>query len=192
MRRLWANLYSLYDPKKSQRMGKFVQEYKETQEKDNSTELPNLNPEKIGKLKIKGKDILLFQCDECGKSFLSKSHLDNHKNAHTDVTESYECNLSNVNVRNTQKFQCEECEKSFTSKSRLNIHKRGHSGFKLDECKACGKTLTHCNCLQRHQNSKEYKCEDCGRMFAYYNALKAHKKWCKFIQDYKEKEKNES
>ena len=64
-----------------------------------------------------------YQCEECGKNFLQKSHLIEHQSTHTGE----------------KLHGCSKCVKSFCFKSALTMHQRTHTEEKAYKCSDCEK-----------------------------------------------------
>jgi len=65
------------------------------------------------------KQIPLFQCKKCQKSFLSSEDLKIHMKNHAD--------------RN-QIFKCDECDLEFIEEWKILAHKKSHVKFKCGKC----------------------------------------------------------
>ncbi len=103
-----------------------------------------------------------FQCNECGKSFGYRHHLEEHRRVHTGE----------------RPFECDQCERAFTKKSDLNRHRSKHSGDKPFQCDFCGKSfrqkcvlLTH---TRIHTGERPYSCAVCSKTFVTTGDLKKH------------------
>lgn len=71
----------------------------------------------LSKHKLFHNVVKSYQCDECGRAFIIKQHLLQHKK---------KCR--------SFRFQCNECKNVFAQKSHLLAHKLIHEGVKSYEC----------------------------------------------------------
>lgn len=105
-----------------------------------------------------------FVCDDCGNAFLQKSYLTAHKRAMHEV-------------QTTPKYQCDLCNKSFASERNLRNHASVHSHTFL--CAQCGKEFGTSNALKQHERvhtgEKPYQCKSCPKAFARIQALRVHR-----------------
>ena len=127
--------------------------------------LPEL---RFGKKLLKTE--LLYSCDQCPKSFISKFRLKKHRNR----------------VHSKQIFQCPTCPQSFTRKDHLeqhNLTKHGNSEFICITCRTKFKTE---RALDKHLEFGEFcsfQCVYCTRTFTRKPNLLRHKKICNTIDD---------
>ncbi|KAK3084648.1 hypothetical protein FSP39_016872 [Pinctada imbricata] len=104
------------------------------------------------------------RCRECGKEFLKKDCLVQHKKRmHEDGKE--------------KNFICDICGKGFKFSSDLRGHRRKHDAPTY-KCQTCGRMFQRNSALIRHQNvhnpDKKYTCQFCGKGFISSNILKVH------------------
>ena len=139
-----------------------------------------------------------FACDECGKTYTKKSHLDTHIQAkHSANPPSFPCpecdktftQQSNLNTHirikhsaNPPSFACPECDKTFTEKGHLDAHIRTkHSANPPSfQCPECDKTFTQKGHLNTHIRIKHsattssFQCPECDKTFKQKGTLDAH------------------
>ncbi|XP_033116405.1 zinc finger protein 85-like [Anneissia japonica] len=134
-------------------------------------------------LGIKTEDVLLLQCEHCGKRFDNKSELEKHLRVHTGNSpyefENYVNNsVSSGNLKVHTTYECFHCGKKFQHSSKLKRHLRIHNGETPYECEHCGKKFTQNSTLKTHlmihTGEKPYKCEYCGKRFNRNTSLKTH------------------
>lgn len=102
-----------------------------------------------------------YICEECGKSFIQRTHLIQHS-----VTHSSERPCS-----------CPKCPKSFKNASHLQKHMDIHNED-IHQCPECGKQLTTKRNLRVHMivhsDQKKYSCQLCERKFKRLHTLKVN------------------
>nr|CAI5857397.1 unnamed protein product [Callosobruchus analis] len=109
-------------------------------------------------------DKIKLMCSDCGKTFLGRSSLQQHKALHGD--EQYPCSL---------------CEKVFKSKHQMKRHfMRNHEKNDKYVCYKCGKAVSSAHALKAHLNMhdgvKPYKCDICEESFRTCTTLKTHQR----------------
>lgn len=104
-----------------------------------------------------------YVCEVCGKSFIKKSYLDDHREAH-----------------GTEKnYTCRYCNKSFKRRTVLVKHKRIHTNPRQCVCETCGKRFNDNGTLKTHRlllhiKDRKYKCDICSQSFALKPTLDKH------------------
>lgn len=105
------------------------------------------------------------KCDECGKGFMSRYELEDHRTCHLG----------------TKSFVCEICGSAYSQKSYLLYHKRVIHGQqnrppREHKCPSCDKTFASEYCLRNHVglHSQKFLCSHCGKSFATNHSLKMH------------------
>lgn len=180
---------------KEEIMTKYKEEIMTTRHKENIMTPPIIR--RRGKEK---KQMEIFNCSECSKTFTKKHRFLKHTKTHIP------------------KFKCEHCDKMFFKKTILGRHlERVHNLRRISLCYICGKTVsatylylhlkTHtckktvrcpvkgCNSLLKYKSSiavhirrahvteKPFICEHCGKLFAIKDSLRTH--LMSHIQDYR-------
>ncbi|GBN81445.1 Zinc finger protein 347 [Araneus ventricosus] len=118
----------------------------------------------LKKDKIIHKEINLYKCNVCEKSFRLKGDLQRHAFNHTG----------------NKPFECEVCGKLFRRKDHLQRHAVIHTGEKPFKCDVCGKSFTRRRHLQTHALThtvnKLHECIICGKKFSDKSNLLSHSK----------------
>ncbi|GAB6030594.1 hypothetical protein CHUAL_007455 [Chamberlinius hualienensis] len=104
-----------------------------------------------------------YPCDQCEKSFLSKTLLKDHINRHLGVT----------------RHKCEHCGKGFSTRRTFLEHMLIHQDKKPFPCEVCGKEFRQKMVLKRHMSThtgiKPFRCDACGKQFIHRVYLVRHK-----------------
>lgn len=112
----------------------------------------------------KSKDVRQHMCDICAKVYSSKSGLEKHLDAHTDISET--------------RAQCGLCQKWFKNATYVRVHvRRIHDTIHQPiACQHCGKMKPHERSLKRHilecHTEAAHKCNLCDKSFIYPVLLK--------------------
>ncbi|XP_067635455.1 uncharacterized protein [Eurosta solidaginis] len=104
-----------------------------------------------------------YPCDICGKHFKRTSHLNRHKQSHSDE----------------KPHKCDLCEKRFTQAATLKDHMRTHTGEKPYKCKYCERCFaTRCvlytHLRVNHLGDNIHRCEFCPLAFRLASELRVH------------------
>lgn len=104
-----------------------------------------------------------FVCEVCGNSFIKKSYLDDHREAHG--TE--------------KRYKCKFCNKCFKRRTVLVKHKRIHTHPRQCVCEICGKRFNDNGTLKTHRlllhtKERKFKCMICNQSFPLKPTLDKH------------------
>lgn len=112
-------------------------------------------------------------CVECGKEFIFKSELEQHRSVHLNLkvfrdskTQAYRSTI--VSPTSNVVLMCEVCDKMFTSKDELKEHKTVHEQMPVLKAE---------NGVQDEQKedlSKKYSCTICNKHYLGYGGLWDH------------------
>ncbi|XP_055593158.1 zinc finger protein 665-like isoform X1 [Uranotaenia lowii] len=134
-----------------------------------------------------------YICDKCCKKFKAKQSLLEHKEADCGLNPTYECDtcgklfLSNRILKKHARihgdefpFLCQFCDKRFLTKVQVTVHERCHTGEKPYECTFCAKRFAHheslATHLSQHTGIRRYMCSGCGSRFSCVSGLQSHRK----------------
>uniref|UniRef100_A0A3P8VKT7 Zinc finger protein 665-like n=1 Tax=Cynoglossus semilaevis TaxID=244447 RepID=A0A3P8VKT7_CYNSE len=131
-----------------------------------------------------------YQCQECGKCFLSEKCLANHEQRHNnDRPES--CLVCGRGFRNRydlkqhmrthtgeRPYQCTHCSQCFSTAGGLRSHTRVHTGEKPHVCPDCGKGFSQIGAMRTHRlthtGERPFKCTVCGKGFTMAHKVTVH------------------
>ncbi|KAH9525396.1 hypothetical protein Btru_001319 [Bulinus truncatus] len=82
---------------------------------------------------------ITFNCDECGRGYMTQMALTKHKLSHTGV----------------KPYKCETCGKAFAMRYMVKDHARTHTGERPYLCSLCGNAFSNKGHLGRHLRSHE-------------------------------------
>lgn len=142
----------------------------------------------------------IFNCDECGKGFYSRTTYEEHQLIHND-DKPFQCNLCPATFRYRQglrlhaklhqpdyippqkKHLCELCNKRFSRKQVLLVHMRTHSNAGPQNeyvCHICNKSVSSKTYLtvhvRKHTGEKPHVCDLCNKAFISQNYLSVHRR----------------
>uniref|UniRef100_A0A2A4J945 Protein krueppel n=1 Tax=Heliothis virescens TaxID=7102 RepID=A0A2A4J945_HELVI len=139
------------------------------------------------------RDIQMFPCNECDKTFRSKNSRNFHITRIHKNEPAYPCNKCEeifisyhmryrhkMNVHGEKrKFPCEGCDKVFDSRKTLREHnQRTHLQLLRHECTLCDKKFYLPSALRDHMTShtgeRNFRCEFCGKNYPRAKALRVH------------------
>ena len=78
-------------------------------------------------------------CQECGKSFSSKTR--------------YRAHLRRHNSKTSGRYQCKQCDKNFVQRSSLTTHTRIHTGERPFKCNDCSDCFGDYSTFTKHQRT---------------------------------------
>ena len=82
---------------------------------------------------------VMFECDECDRTYMTQMALNKHKLSHTGV----------------KPYRCDICGKEFAMRYMVKDHARTHTGERPYPCTLCGSTFSNRGHLSRHMRSHE-------------------------------------
>uniref|UniRef100_A0A6P7F0G5 Zinc finger protein 629-like n=1 Tax=Diabrotica virgifera virgifera TaxID=50390 RepID=A0A6P7F0G5_DIAVI len=143
--------------------------------------------EHISKEHVKEK----MHCNECDKTFLSKTWFEDHKIFHVYIIKRdiYKCGrcetsftsyyslMEHVQEAHT-KHKCHQCDVTFPYQQNLDQHKRHwHSSGGRLLCNVCGKMLSSIKNRHNHESTHKagrHVCSVCGKIFRKNDGFKRH------------------
>ena len=90
-----------------------------------------------------------FTCEECGKSFKTKSEVSKHMKCHLadDIKQA-------IKEKEMEKHKCKTCGQRCIDSTRLRWHEAAkHTGIKNFYCQQCPKSYFYSNHLRTHVTS---------------------------------------
>lgn len=119
--------------------------------------------ENMDELKLHQSIHKIHVCEVCGVSFIKKSYLEDHKEAHG--TE--------------KRYKCKYCSKCFKRRTVLVKHKRIHTHPRQCVCEICGKRFNDNGTLKTHKlllhiKDRKFKCLICNQTFPLKPTLDKH------------------
>lgn len=106
-----------------------------------------------------------FNCQLCGKYFLTQLFLKLHMEKHNNAL--------------NKPFSCNVCSRKFAKLSYLQEHANIHTGVKRHECEICKRKFRLLSNLFQHRlthtNNKNYVCDVCGMAMKNFLSMRKHK-----------------
>ncbi|XP_066599425.1 zinc finger protein 728-like isoform X7 [Prorops nasuta] len=115
----------------------------------------------------KGKSLVIYECETCGKILHKKSQFFKHRLDHEEEDDAKPFNY------------CEKCDVYFDTPKKLRKHKvKAHQVEKPCQCAICGKCFKTEEFLKIHlkQHNKRFRCDLCGVSKVSAYDLRLHKK----------------
>lgn len=127
-------------------------------------------------------DTILYECDECERTFTRSIGLKRHQNRDhqtTNRTQIVKLHKLQVHEKLHPSNKCVQCHKKFDSPSRLADHMNVHLSKKPHACDQCDKSFTHPSNLSAHKRVihrkiRPYVCHICERNFSCRTNLNYH------------------
>ena len=145
-----------------------------------------------GNNKTGSNNVYRYECHQCEKAYIQKSHLKSHtRSVHDRV--KYVCNQCEQrfarqdsltkhiqSVHEGVKYACKQCDQLFKQQYNLTTHiKSVHKRIKYD-CNHCEYKATEKGCLRKHIQSVhegvKYTCNQCDKQFSEKSKLSKHMK----------------
>jgi len=135
-----------------------------------------------------------YKCDECNKTFSTKSYLKDHKYVHQEEFR-FNCGVCGGKFKQSSIYRdhmrscgrdlkCDKCGKTFSKATYLKDHKYVHQEEFRFNCGVCGAKFKQRSVFRYHRRScgREFKCDKCGKTFSKASGLRAHakRKNCEF------------
>lgn len=187
-------IISIYYPCKY--CGELLSQYQKHIIEQKSSPATNIDSENeyyiFNEEEFKVKMNVLYQCEECGKSFKLKNSYKSHQRTHKMKNSCHLC--GKLFARNSglsrhmkcvhlgiKDYSCDICGLSFAEKSTMEDHRKTHTGENPYFCHECDKVFTRKGGLSRHTKNihlgiKEYNCDFCGLTFAFKSGLEDHRR----------------
>ena len=142
-----------------------------------------------------GNEPLYYNCDQCGKQFVSKTGWVNHMRLlHEGVDEKATCEVcgitfitrerlwrhKNLHHSNDDRYKCKYCNKQCSTKSWLARHIASTHEEPKFKCSYCDRAFTFKRKLEGHENEhkglKPFLCTVCDASYASIDGLRSHKR----------------
>ncbi len=137
-----------------------------------------------------GLDKIIYTCDTCSKSFISKTGLNRHKLTHDIANKKHKCTLCEHTTFTKSELRghilakhrdgahwCRRCTQSFKSSAQLEEHDNMFKGS-MCVCQRCDRMFCTQERLDRHKKSvhltKSKTCAECQRAFHSTHGLDIH------------------
>ncbi|CAN7991523.1 unnamed protein product [Ixodes hexagonus] len=122
---------------------------------------PQSKERKADKASTKISDQTTYNCDECDKTFTSRSQWCKHSWCHRPKGE--------------RPYKCNQCTRAFVSKSAMERHQLKHAKAMPYACEKCCVGFATSEHLTEHLRShKDYRCECCSQLYLSRRGLRKH------------------
>ncbi|XP_045626400.2 uncharacterized protein [Procambarus clarkii] len=143
-----------------------------------------------------------FTCDECGQGFSTESYMYKHRLTHSgfrpyvcvDCGKTY-LSMSHLNKHrrsahsSNRPFQCSFCGKCYKTKDQLTFHESSHKGEKPFECNICGYATAYRNTLYTHKKKHQLRSSTneaesaCHQQSSISSSRTSNNKLCRKMKD---------
>lgn len=131
-------------------------------------------------------ETILFECEQCPKSFKKRQSYDNHRKAHLNDTDQGLNSVWSSSSRSKKSFGCQYCTMTYTNSRSLTkhlalVHQRGFFSCSVCKFHSDSPTDIQTHCSQVHPEISETACPSCKEsvnIFKEVGGLPAHFSQC--------------